>query len=68
MSEAELFRQYAKEAMELANRSADKDEKLNLIDLATTWAIAAVASQRMFGPSLISSPREAGAATPLNRS
>jgi hypothetical protein len=41
MSEAELFRQYAKEAMRESSEVASDDEKRSLIDLACIWVQAA---------------------------
>jgi hypothetical protein len=59
MSEADEFRQYAKEAMQCASKSKDENEKLGLIELASTWAKAAVASQMIFGSGIVSSPLDA---------
>jgi hypothetical protein len=51
MSKADLFRQYAKEAMRAASKSTIEDEGRVLIDLACTWARAALAGQRVLGSS-----------------
>jgi hypothetical protein len=40
MTEANEFRQYAKEALQCASESNDEHERLNFIDLADTWARA----------------------------
>jgi hypothetical protein len=62
MSEADLFRQYAKEAMYGASTVAEENEKRNLIDLACTWVQAALASERVCGSSIILSPFDVGEA------
>jgi hypothetical protein len=67
MSDANLFRQYAKEAMHESSKATSENEKQSLIDLACTWAQAALTSDRVFGSSFIASPRE-GEATSLTRS
>ncbi len=58
MSEADLFRQYAKEAMREASEVTSDDEKRSLIDLACIWVQAALMSERVFGSSFVSSPRD----------
>ena len=68
MSEANLFRQYAKEALNGSSEAKNENEKLALIDLACTWAQAALASERVWTPSYASSPRDVGGATSLARS
>jgi hypothetical protein len=68
MSEAALFRQYAKEAICGSSKAKDENEKRDLIDLACTWAQAALASERVWTPSYASSPRDVGGATSLARS
>jgi len=65
MSEADLFRQYAKEAMHRSSKAPSENEKRTLIDLACTWAQAALMSERVLGSSFISSPRDASEATSL---
>jgi hypothetical protein len=67
MTEADLFRQYAKEAMRLASKSPSENEARDLVDLACTWARAALAGERVLGSSFTSSPRDAGEAS-LTRS
>ena len=68
MSEADLFRQYAKEAMYGASKVTDEDAKRNLVNLACTWLQAALASERVFGSSIILSPLDVGGATASTRS
>jgi hypothetical protein len=58
MTEADLFRQYAKDAMRSSSQSTNENEKRDLLDLACTWAQAALMSQRVFGSSFVSSPRD----------
>ena len=67
MSDADLFRQYAKEAMHGSSKATSENEKQSLIDLACTWAQAALMSERVFGSSFIASPRD-GEVTSLARS
>lgn len=45
MTEAEEFRRYAEEAFICASTSKDECEKQTLMELACTWATAAIASQ-----------------------
>lgn len=47
MSDADLYRQYAKEAMCWSSKVKEEIEKQDLIDLAFTWAQAAMASERV---------------------
>jgi hypothetical protein len=68
MSDADLFRQYAKEAMRDASKSTSEDEGRALIDLACTWARAALMGQMVFGSSFTPSPRDADEAMPPTRS
>ena len=63
MSEADLFRQYAKEAMHGSAKATSENEKRTLIDLACTWSQAAVMSERVLGSGSVASPREVGEAT-----
>ena len=63
MSEANLFRKYAKEAMRAASKSPNKSEARELIDLAYTWARAAEAGERILGPILSAPPSDVGEAT-----
>jgi hypothetical protein len=67
MSEADLSRQHAEEAMHGSSKVTSENEKRNLIDLACTWSQAALMSERVLGSSFISSPRD-GEATSLTRS
>ena len=57
MTESNLFRQYAKEAMHGSSKAPSENEKRTLTDLACTWAQAALTSDRVFGSSFVSSPR-----------
>jgi hypothetical protein len=54
MTEANEFRQYAKEAVQCASEAKDENEKLNFVELANTWAQAAIASEMIFGSGIIS--------------
>jgi hypothetical protein len=63
MSEADLFRQYAEEAMRSSSKSTDENEKRDLIGLACIWAQAALMSERVFGSSFVSSPRDGAEVT-----
>ena len=67
MTESDLFRQYAKEAMRAFSKSTNENEKQDLIGLACIWAQAALTSERVFGSSLVSSPRESADATSPTR-
>jgi hypothetical protein len=68
MSEADLFRQYAKEAMHGASQATSGNEKRALADLACTWVQAALMNERVLGSSFISSPRPVAEARSLTRS
>jgi len=68
MSDADLFRQYAQEAMRSASKSTSENEARDLVDLACTWARAALAGENILGSSFISSPRDVDEATSLTRS
>jgi hypothetical protein len=48
MSDSELFRQYAKEAMVDSLASKDENEKRVLVDLAGMWMKLATASEMIF--------------------
>jgi hypothetical protein len=63
MTEADLFRQYAKETMHSSSKSINEDERRNLEGLACIWAQAALTSERVFGSSFVSSPRDIPEAT-----
>ncbi len=67
MSEADLFRQYAKEAMREFSEVTSENEKQSLIDLACTWLQAALMSERVFGTSFVPSPRGIAEAASLTR-
>ena len=58
MTEADLFRQYAKEAMHSSSKSTNENERRDLEGLACIWAQAALTSERVFGSSFVSSPRD----------
>ena len=60
MSEADLFRQYAKEPIHGSSKATNENEKRTLIDLASTWAQAALMSERVLGSSFVLSPYEVG--------
>ena len=47
MSDADLFRRYAKEAMHGFSKATSENEKHTLADLACTWAQAALMSERV---------------------
>jgi hypothetical protein len=64
MSEADLFRQYAKEAMHESSTVTGENEKESLIDLACTWVQAALMSDRVIGSSFTSPPRDLDEAVP----
>jgi hypothetical protein len=68
MSDANLFRQLAEEAMRDASKAKNEVEKQVLEGLACTWAQAALMSDRVFGSDVILPPRTVGEATPLTRS
>jgi hypothetical protein len=46
MSEAEMFRQYAEEAMHWASESNTEQETRTLLELVYTWTLAATESER----------------------
>ena len=56
MSEADLFRHYAREAARSSSRATSENEKQVLMGLACTWAQAALMSERVLGSSFIPSP------------
>jgi hypothetical protein len=60
MSDADLFRQYAKEAIHEFSKATSENEKHTLADLACTWAQAALMSERILGSSFVSSPHDVG--------
>ncbi len=62
MSEADLFRQYAMEAMRESSKTTSENEKRTLINLACIWSQAALMSDRVLGSSFVSSPPDAGEA------
>jgi hypothetical protein len=52
MSDANVFRQFAEEALRGSSEAIDQDEKRALEKLACTWAQAALLSDRVFGFAL----------------
>jgi hypothetical protein len=68
MSDADLFRQYAEEAMHGSSKATSENEKRSLADLACTWAQAALMSERVLGSSFVSLPRDIGEAASHARS
>ena len=67
MTEADLFRQYAKEAMGSSSKSTNENEKRDLVDLACTWVRAALISERVFWSSFTLSPHDVAEATSPTR-
>jgi|GEM_PF-2696346 len=63
MTEADLFRQYAEEAMRESSEVTSDNEKRSLINLACTWVQAALLSERVFGSRFLSSPRDVAEGT-----
>ena len=63
VTESSRFRVYAQEAMRDASKAKNEEETLALHELALTWAQAALASDRVFGSSVILPPRGAREAT-----
>jgi hypothetical protein len=51
MSEAVLFRYYAREAARSSSQATSENEKQVLMGLACTWAQAALMSERVLGSS-----------------
>jgi hypothetical protein len=68
MSDAAPFRQYAKEAIHASSKATSENEKQTLIELASTWAQAALMSERVCGSSFITAPRDVVEATSFARS
>jgi hypothetical protein len=62
MSDADLYRQYAREAMHGSSKIKDENEKQALVDLALTWAQAALMGDRVLGSSFVSSLCDVGEA------
>jgi hypothetical protein len=67
MTESDLFRQYATEAMHAFSKSTNENEKQDLIGLACIWTQAALTSERVFGSSFVSSPRDSADPTSPTR-
>jgi hypothetical protein len=55
MKEADLFRQYAHEARRWSSKATSQEEQDALMALASTWAQAALMSERVLGSSAIPS-------------
>jgi hypothetical protein len=53
MTDADLFREYAKEAIRESSKAKSESKMLAFNELALTWAQAALASERKIGSSLI---------------
>jgi hypothetical protein len=53
MSNANVFRQFAEEALRGSSEAVSQDEKRALEELACTWAQAALMSDRVFGFALV---------------
>ena len=66
MSDADLLRQYAKEAINVSSKATNENEKRSLIGLACIWVQAALLSERALGSSFISSPRDVREATSVS--
>lgn len=60
MSEANQFRLYADEAFSWAAQSTTAKEKTALLELARTWAEAAIAADAVFGGSANKPPENVG--------
>jgi hypothetical protein len=58
MSDADLHRQYAKAAMHGSSKVKDENEKQALVDLAFTWALALLMSDRVLGSSFVAESRQ----------
>jgi hypothetical protein len=58
MSDADLHRQYAKEAMHVSSQVKDENEKQALVDLALSWALAVLMSDRVLGSSFVAESRQ----------
>lgn len=58
MSDADLYREYAKEAMDGSSNVKDENEKQALVDLAFTWVQAALMSDRVLGSSFVPDSRQ----------
>ena len=56
MKEVDLFRQYAHEARRWSSKATSQEEQDALMALASTWAQAALMSERVLGSSAIPSP------------
>ena len=58
MSDANVFRQFAEEAMHDSSEATGQDEKQALEELACTWAKAALMSDRVLGSSFVAESRQ----------
>jgi hypothetical protein len=68
MSQSDLFRQYAKEAIVGSSESKDESEKQILSGVADMWMKAALVSEKIFSSPLISPAPGVGEATPPTHS
>ena len=57
MSDVDLYRQYAKDAIHGSSKVKDENEKQALVDLAFTWA-QALMSDRVLGSSFVAESRQ----------
>ena len=51
MTDANVYQEFAKEALQQASKAKSEQEKLALNELALAWVNAALASDRVFGSS-----------------
>jgi hypothetical protein len=56
MSDADLFRQYAKEAMHESSKTKSKSEERTLATIACTWAQAALMSEKVRRRATLAKP------------
>jgi hypothetical protein len=68
MNDADLLSAVCQGGYARVLQSHSENEKQTLIQLACTWARAALMSERVFESSFITSPRDIGEATSLARS
>ncbi len=51
MTDANVYQEFAKEALQQASKAKSEQEKLALNELALAWVNCALASDRVFGSS-----------------
>ena len=51
MTDANVYQEFAKEALQQASKAKSEQEKLALNELALAWVNGALASDRVFGSS-----------------